>query len=75
MNIHRARSLAASSRKNIGILLNRFRDAKKNPANHPVGSLSSGRELLLSNIAALNRLYKEYPDIKPIRCRQLSLFQ
>jgi hypothetical protein len=63
MNLTKARWLASYNRSNIGRLLRLARDGR------PIG------EDLSKTFADLKRLYKQFPEIKPIRVKQLSLFK
>ena len=62
MNLTKARKLASYNRRNIGRLLRLAREGQR------VG------EDLSKTLVDLRRLYTQYPDIKPIRVKQLSLF-
>ena len=63
MNIAKARALAQQDRQLIGRLLGLAREGKR--VGEDLGKTQSD----------LHRLYREYPCIKPIRTKQLSLFK
>jgi hypothetical protein len=72
MTIARARALATNARRNIGVLLYLI----KSDVSPDAKELRLVRcDLLRQNKSELRRLYQEFPDIKPIRTRQLNLFK
>ncbi|MBE3145401.1 MAG: hypothetical protein IMZ61_15990 [Planctomycetes bacterium] len=62
MDLTKARRLVSHNRRNIGRLLRLAQEGQR------VG------EDLSKTFADLKRLYTQYPEIKPIRVKQLSLF-
>jgi len=74
MDITRARSLARQGRRNIGILLNQLKKIKETPDNYPPDLRAVNYQLLSANITNLRTIYQAFPEIKPIRVRQLNLF-
>ena len=72
MTIARARELARVAKSNIGTLLYMIR-SDISPAAEELRKVRC--DLLRQNREELQRLYKEFPGIKPIRTRQLNLFK
>ena len=74
MDITRARSLALEGRRNIGILLNQLKKIKETPDNFSPDAKAIRYRLLSANLLDVRGIYQTFPEIKPIRVRQLNLF-
>jgi hypothetical protein len=70
MNTLKARTIVKQSRSNIGRCLRILKgtDKSKEPRVYYMAC-----SLLRQNMADVKRLYREYPEIKPEKVRQLSL--
>ena len=73
MTLSKARRLAARQRQNIGRLLGKLKQIRKNPEAYL--DWKETISLLKANMKDLHRLYKQYPAIKPIRSKQMNLFK
>jgi predicted phage-related endonuclease len=71
MNQFKARSIVTQSRSNIGRCLRILKGTDKR--TEPDAYYRACRELK-ANMADVKRLHKEYPDIRPEKVRQLSIF-
>jgi hypothetical protein len=71
MNTFKARSIVQQSRSNIGRCLRILKGTDKHTEPQ---AYYKACDLLRQNIADVKRLQREYPEIKPERVRQLSLF-
>jgi hypothetical protein len=88
MDISKARRLAAQERRSIGIQLAQLKKMKISFMTSPVRDVSPEGyrnfrpvdrwrrtvENLRATMKDLKRLYKMYPEIKPVRAKQLDLF-
>jgi hypothetical protein len=71
MNTSKARTIVRQSRSNIGRCLRILRGVNKR--TDPQAYYRACNELR-ANMADVKRLHREYPEIKPEKVRQLSLF-
>lgn len=66
--------MVAQSKHVIGKTLWICKDFKANPLKwNPQLPQSAGR-ILRMNFASLKRIYSKYPELKPVRVKQLNLF-
>jgi|GEM_PF-3694184 len=72
MNISKAREALARARYGFGATLLKLRNIKENPDNYP----PLERDMTIQELRYFNRMIKrmieEYPELTPIKCRQLS---
>lgn len=71
MNLSKARAIVCQSRSNIGRCLRILKGTDK--GSEPQTYYKACNELR-ANMADVKRLHQEYPEIKPEKVRQLSLF-
>ena len=73
MTLKQARIVAWGVKKNIGQLLQDTHSIKKNPSDWPAYRREEVKKQMSANMAQLWELYKGFPDMRPIKVRQMSL--
>ena len=63
----------ALHKKGIGYKLTTLRYAKQNPDNYPSSFVQQLKEGLSLNIFWKAKIYREHPELRPIRVKQMRL--
>jgi hypothetical protein len=66
MNIIKARQLIACNKRNFGRLLNSYKEINERRKETAESIRASQRDL--------NRLYKMFPELRPVKVKQTNLF-
>jgi hypothetical protein len=74
MELSKARRLAQQSKHIIGKILSVCKDFKAHPLKWNPNTRDIASRLISLNLASLKRIYAEHPELKPIRVKQLNLF-
>jgi hypothetical protein len=69
----KAMILIRQCRNSIGGILRKFQEVKHSPEDWPLSKRQELSKIMKSNKDQLTRLYKQYPDLRPIRTRQMRL--
>jgi len=60
-------------KRDIGLCLTRLRDAKEYPDNYTISEIKLLRDKLSLLLRLKNRLFQIYPELRPVRVRQMRL--